>query len=57
MKTKTLLFSAALMLGVGSAFAQGAAPRVALETTEGKIVIELAPKEAPKSVENFLTYV
>ena len=57
MKTSTLLFSAALMLGVTAAGAQSAAPRVALETSEGKIVIELAPKEAPKSVDNFLTYV
>jgi peptidyl-prolyl cis-trans isomerase A (cyclophilin A) len=57
MKMKTLLFCTALMLGAGGASAQGAAPRVALETAEGRIVIELAPKEAPKSVENFLTYV
>jgi peptidyl-prolyl cis-trans isomerase A (cyclophilin A) len=58
MKTRTLLFSAALMLGVGGASAQGGgAPRVALDTSEGRIVIELAPKEAPKSVDNFLTYV
>jgi peptidyl-prolyl cis-trans isomerase A (cyclophilin A) len=57
MKTTTLLFSAALMLGMTTASAQGSAPRVALETTQGRIVIELAPKEAPKTVENFLAYV
>jgi len=57
MKTKTLLFCAALTLGAATAFAQGTAPRVALETSEGKIVIELAPKEAPKTVDNFLAYV
>jgi peptidyl-prolyl cis-trans isomerase A (cyclophilin A) len=57
MKTKTLLFGAALMLSAGMTSAQGTAPRVALDTSEGRIVIELAPKEAPKSVENFLTYV
>ena len=57
MKTTTLLFSAALMLGMTTASAQGSAPRVALETTLGRIVIELAPKEAPKTVDNFLTYV
>src|SRR5512144_392017 len=57
MKTKTLLFGAALMLSAGVASAQGASPRVALDTTEGKIVIELAAKEAPKTVDNFLTYV
>lgn len=34
-----------------------AAPRVALNTNMGKIVIELNPAKAPKSVENFLQYV
>ena len=57
MKTTTLLFCAALMLGNSAAFAQASAPRVALETTQGRIVLELAPKEAPKTVENFLAYV
>jgi len=32
-------------------------PRVRLETTLGDIVIELEPEKAPKTVENFLTYV
>jgi len=32
-------------------------PRVVLETTKGKIVIELYPDKAPKSVENFIAYV
>lgn len=32
-------------------------PRVTLETTKGNIVIELYPDKAPKTVENFLTYV
>jgi peptidyl-prolyl cis-trans isomerase A (cyclophilin A) len=57
MKMKTLLFCAALTLGATTASAQGTAPRVALETSEGRIVIELAPKEAPKTVDNFLAYV
>ena len=57
MKIKTLLFCAALTLGATAASAQGTAPRVALETSEGRIVIELAPKEAPKTVDNFLAYV
>jgi peptidyl-prolyl cis-trans isomerase A (cyclophilin A) len=58
MKTPTLLIAAALTLGVlPAASAQGPAPRVALETSEGRIVIELAPKEAPKTVDNFLAYV
>jgi len=57
MKIKTLLFCAALTLGATAASAQGTAPRVALETSEGRIVLELAPKEAPKTVDNFLAYV
>jgi peptidyl-prolyl cis-trans isomerase B (cyclophilin B) len=32
-------------------------PRVAFETSKGKIVLELEAKKAPKSVENFLGYV
>jgi peptidyl-prolyl cis-trans isomerase A (cyclophilin A) len=32
-------------------------PRVALETSLGRIVVELQPDRAPKSVENFLQYV
>lgn len=40
-----------------SATAQTPAPRVAFETSEGTIVVELAPQAAPKTVENFLTYV
>lgn len=36
---------------------QNAAPRVALKTSVGEIVLELNPTKAPKSVENFLQYV
>ena len=32
-------------------------PRVTLETSKGKIVIELYPDKAPKTVANFITYV
>jgi len=32
-------------------------PKVKLETSKGNIVIELFPKSAPKTVENFLKYV
>ena len=35
----------------------GANPRVQLDTSEGKITIELAAKDAPVSVANFLEYV
>ncbi len=34
-----------------------AKPRVALETSKGEIVLELEPDKAPKTVENFLSYV
>ncbi|PJG58959.1 peptidylprolyl isomerase [Aeromonas cavernicola] len=34
-----------------------AAPRVQMETNHGNIVIELAPKQAPQTVKNFLRYV
>jgi len=37
--------------------AAGAPPRVAFETSKGKIVIELYPDKAPKTVDNFLKYV
>jgi peptidyl-prolyl cis-trans isomerase A (cyclophilin A) len=40
-----------------AATASATAPRVALNTNMGKIVIELNPVKAPKSVENFLQYV
>jgi peptidyl-prolyl cis-trans isomerase B (cyclophilin B) len=36
---------------------KSANPRVELETSLGKIVIELDPEKAPKTVENFLGYV
>jgi peptidyl-prolyl cis-trans isomerase A (cyclophilin A) len=42
------------------AFAQAdkdKSPRVALETSEGRIVLELNAEKAPKTVENFLEYV
>jgi cyclophilin family peptidyl-prolyl cis-trans isomerase len=50
------------VVGAGSANAADpqpakASPRVALETSKGKIVLELYPDKAPKSVENFLQYV
>ena len=37
--------------------AAAAPPQVALNTSQGRIVIELYPDKAPKSVENFLQYV
>jgi peptidyl-prolyl cis-trans isomerase B (cyclophilin B) len=54
-----LLLLAATLLGEsgGAAAAPKANPRVALETTKGKIVLELFADKAPKTVENFLAYV
>jgi peptidyl-prolyl cis-trans isomerase B (cyclophilin B) len=46
---------AALSLGALPALA--ANPQVQLDTTAGKIVLELYPEAAPKTVENFLAYV
>lgn len=48
---------AALIAGVClSAAAWAANPQVEMQTNQGKIVIELFPDKAPKSVENFLHY-
>jgi len=50
-----------LLLAVGLAFgatpARAANPQVDLDTSAGKIRIELYPDAAPKTVDNFLTYV
>jgi peptidyl-prolyl cis-trans isomerase B (cyclophilin B) len=49
-----------LSMALPGAAAPGAAkanPRVALDTSMGKIVIELYPDKAPKTVANFLEYV
>jgi peptidyl-prolyl cis-trans isomerase A (cyclophilin A) len=56
MKILQPTLAAVAALAIGSAAAQDA-PRVALETGEGTIVIELAPQKAPKTVDNFLAYV
>ncbi len=57
MKLYQLLAATTFAVAALAASAQGTAPRVALETSEGKIVVELAPQAAPKTVENFLSYV
>jgi len=54
---------AALALGVlvtsttGAAKVTDTSPRVRLQTSQGDIVLELDAAKAPKTVENFLTYV
>ena len=54
-----ILFAAAVVASDSGAAAApaGKSPRVALETSKGRIVIELDAAKAPKSVENFLAYV
>ncbi|MGM0412113.1 MAG: peptidylprolyl isomerase [Pseudomonadota bacterium] len=49
---RTLLFLAGVLLATATL----AAPRVAVETSEGRFVIELDAEAAPKTVENFLDY-
>lgn len=49
--------AATLAVAAFSVAAQTPAPRVAFDTSEGKIVVELAPQAAPKTVDNFLSYV
>jgi len=56
MLRRTLLLLAA-GLAFGAMEAQAANPQVDLDTSAGKIRIELYPDAAPKTVENFLTYV
>ncbi|HZX32339.1 MAG TPA: peptidylprolyl isomerase [Rhodocyclaceae bacterium] len=46
----------AIAAGTLVAAAAWAAPTVEMQTSMGKIVIELAPDKAPESVENFLKY-
>jgi cyclophilin family peptidyl-prolyl cis-trans isomerase len=55
LRRTSLLLAAALLLG--TAQARAANPQVDLDTSAGKIRIELYPDAAPKTVENFLAYV
>lgn len=58
MSPVALLFVAAVAGSGGSGEAgTPASPRVALETSKGRIVLELDAARAPKTVENFLAYV
>ncbi len=64
MTLKTLALSSLVLVGFASAASAAPAPaapaknpRVVLETSKGKIVIELEAAKAPKSTENFLSYV
>ncbi|GMU64711.1 MAG: peptidyl-prolyl cis-trans isomerase [Acidobacteriota bacterium] len=58
MSPVALLFVAAVAGSGGSGEAgTPASPRVAFETSKGRIVLELDAARAPKTVENFLAYV
>jgi cyclophilin family peptidyl-prolyl cis-trans isomerase len=50
-------FLGCFALAAPAALAEDGKPRVELDTTAGKIVLELNPERAPISVENFLKYV
>jgi cyclophilin family peptidyl-prolyl cis-trans isomerase len=53
-----LLAPSLLALGISLPFAAGAAnPRVEIKTSMGSMVVELYADKAPKTVENFMTYV
>jgi cyclophilin family peptidyl-prolyl cis-trans isomerase len=54
---KFVLISIVIVLAVSFAAIGGDNPRVALETSKGKIVLELYAGKAPQSVKNFLAYV
>jgi len=53
----TWILGLCLAFGSSAARADDANPRVELDTSAGKIVLELDAKKAPISVENFLRYV
>ena len=57
MKKTLIILFIVLFCVVQAAWAGPSGPRVLLETSKGLIVLELDPKAAPKTVENFLGYV
>ena len=46
-----------VLIFIGSAIAEDINPKVVLDTSKGKIVLELYPDNAPETVKNFLNYV
>jgi cyclophilin family peptidyl-prolyl cis-trans isomerase len=46
-----------LLIFAGTAICEDINPKVVLETSKGKIVLELYPDNAPETVKNFLSYV
>jgi cyclophilin family peptidyl-prolyl cis-trans isomerase len=59
MKIKLIVVLGALvtLVTAGVCMAADANPRVEMETSKGKFVIELFPEKAPETVKNFLNYV
>jgi peptidyl-prolyl cis-trans isomerase B (cyclophilin B) len=59
MKMKLIVILGALvaLVAAGAGMAVAANPKVEMETSKGKIVIELFPDKAPETVKNFLNYV
>ncbi len=61
-KILSILLIAGLMLSAGFAFADDQAkenlyPVVIIDTTKGPIMVKLNAEKAPKTVDNFLSYV
>jgi cyclophilin family peptidyl-prolyl cis-trans isomerase len=58
---KAAIISTLIILGgalfAGSALTADSNPKVVLDTSKGKIVLELYPEKAPETVKNFLNYV
>lgn len=52
-----MIYKKLLLLVISIAFLQASYPVAVLETTQGKIEIELRPDLAPKTVENFTTHI
>ena len=59
MKIKLIVILGALvaLVTAGAGMAVAANPKVEMETSKGKMVIELFPEKAPETVKNFLNYV
>ncbi len=57
MKKITVIIAIFLLFSVQYVLAETTGTRVKLDTTHGSIVIELNKNKAPKTTENFLTYV
>ena len=59
MKIKLIVVFSALVTFVtaGASMATAENPKVEMETSKGKFVIELYPEKAPDTVKNFLNYV